>query len=561
MQIHELNNFTGTLGSGSYLAIDDGNDTGKISKTQLFAATEARIDNIIAGEAPSAEEIVDARLGDDGVVYPSLGDAIRDQFSDVKSDLSNVKKSIDYIYLVNDPAKVQYVNQYSAATVNSFVYNNINITPTASNQNILIKKTGRVLLKDHKYLCAIKINSVSAWEPDARNITMVFQNDGNVSNWNALKVTYGQLYNQAILTPTINTDIGFYIYFDAGFTIDFSIGIYDITDYENDVIQQIDFTNLPTTYSYTSTDHADASDYANEIKLPKRVACFGDSLTMGSGGNGVTYPSVLASLLGGEWSVTNQGVGGESSLEVMVRQGSAEALVKPFTIPASGSVEIAFEDIVVGRNIGVTVTASDSRINPVKIGGVEGVIDHANNAYTFTRSESGSSITLNRPTLVETHCETYRNDLQVIWVGTNGGWNESGSYTPDSLISQIDRMVDFLGNPNRPFLVIGLHHLFNWMTGVTLESLEKAMSMRYGRRFINQRKYIVTPIYNSNDEIISCYGLSDRNITPTANDITAIANGVVPPSLMADDVHYNGDAYHIVANLVYKRGKELKYWD
>lgn len=87
MQIHELNNFTGTLGSGSYLAIDDGNDTGKISKTQLFAATEARIDNIIAGPAPSAEEIVDARLGDDGVTYPSLGDAIRDQVGDLKSDL------------------------------------------------------------------------------------------------------------------------------------------------------------------------------------------------------------------------------------------------------------------------------------------------------------------------------------------------------------------------------------------------------------------------------------------------------------------------------------------
>lgn len=90
MQIHELNNFSGTLGSGAYLAVDDGNDTGKLSTQQLLAATEARIDNIIAGPAPSAEEIVDARLGDDGVTYPSLGDAIRDQFSDVKSDLSGV---------------------------------------------------------------------------------------------------------------------------------------------------------------------------------------------------------------------------------------------------------------------------------------------------------------------------------------------------------------------------------------------------------------------------------------------------------------------------------------
>lgn len=104
MQIHELNNFTGTLGAGAYLAIDDGNDTGKISSQGLLAATEARIDNIIAGPAPSAEEIVDARLGADGVTYPSLGDAIRDQFTDLKSaisDISEHNKNIIEGYLPN----------------------------------------------------------------------------------------------------------------------------------------------------------------------------------------------------------------------------------------------------------------------------------------------------------------------------------------------------------------------------------------------------------------------------------------------------------------------------
>lgn len=100
MQIHELNNFTGTLGSGAYLAVDDGNDTGKLSTQQLLAATEARIDNIIAGPAPSAEEIVDARLGDDGVTYPSLGDAIRDQVGDLKSDLKgSIYSLLDFAHL------------------------------------------------------------------------------------------------------------------------------------------------------------------------------------------------------------------------------------------------------------------------------------------------------------------------------------------------------------------------------------------------------------------------------------------------------------------------------
>lgn len=87
MQIHELNNFTGTLGAGSYVAIDDGNDTGKVSTQQILANTEARIDNIIAGEAPSAAEVTDARYGADGVTYTSLGTAIRTQFTDVKNHL------------------------------------------------------------------------------------------------------------------------------------------------------------------------------------------------------------------------------------------------------------------------------------------------------------------------------------------------------------------------------------------------------------------------------------------------------------------------------------------
>ena len=111
MQIHELNNFTGTLGSGAYLAVDDGNDTGKLSTQQLLSATEARIDNIIAGPAPSAEEIVDARLGADGVTYPSLGDAIRDQVSDLKDDLNSfVKKSYhgSPMFLFNEPENTTF---------------------------------------------------------------------------------------------------------------------------------------------------------------------------------------------------------------------------------------------------------------------------------------------------------------------------------------------------------------------------------------------------------------------------------------------------------------------
>lgn len=115
MQIHELNNFTGTLGAGSYVAIDDGNDTGKVSTQQILANTEARIDNIIAGEAPSAAEVTDARYGADGVTYTSLGTAIRTQFTDVKADLTPLTDWGQITNWTND----YYINAQGAVTSNA----------------------------------------------------------------------------------------------------------------------------------------------------------------------------------------------------------------------------------------------------------------------------------------------------------------------------------------------------------------------------------------------------------------------------------------------------------
>lgn len=84
MQIHDLNNYDGALDAGSYVAVDNGSDTGKVSISQLFQATkeeienvDARIDNIITSPAPTDAEIIDARRGADGEIYASLGDAIR----------------------------------------------------------------------------------------------------------------------------------------------------------------------------------------------------------------------------------------------------------------------------------------------------------------------------------------------------------------------------------------------------------------------------------------------------------------------------------------------------
>lgn len=106
MQIHELNFYNGSLDANACLAVDNGTDTGKITVPALLSdvvndvneldeTVNARIDNIIAGgAAPSEAEIIDARHGENGEDYTSLGAAIRGQYSDLKTGLVAVDQGI-----------------------------------------------------------------------------------------------------------------------------------------------------------------------------------------------------------------------------------------------------------------------------------------------------------------------------------------------------------------------------------------------------------------------------------------------------------------------------------
>lgn len=55
------------------------------------ASLQSQIDQLVApsGEAPSAAEVLNARIGADGVTYPTLGDAIRTNDSELKSQIGD----------------------------------------------------------------------------------------------------------------------------------------------------------------------------------------------------------------------------------------------------------------------------------------------------------------------------------------------------------------------------------------------------------------------------------------------------------------------------------------
>lgn len=332
-------------------------------------------------------------------------------------------------------------------------------------------------------------------------------------------------------------------------------------------IPTIDY--VPTSFNYAEykesvlakeSVNAEKANYAEKAgsiaQKEENVACTGDSLTYGYGASpgSTDYPTVLTKLCGK--TVYNLGVSGESTDEILARQGGFPAIINPVIIPADTSnVEITFIGTV---NIGggnTTLLRKDSGklVNPVIIDGVEGNISASNNKYYFTRLKDGTAHEVKRPQYVITkEMREHKDDIQIIFMGTNGGWMitaDDAETRIKKLTSQIDMMIDY--NTSKKYIIIGMHYFYSWVlyNGLTKEKLENAMLLKYGNHYINLRKYMIE------------YGLTDAGITPTEGDTTAISNGEVPPSLLySDGIHGNDSFYNILANLVNKKGKELGYW-
>lgn len=295
----------------------------------------------------------------------------------------------------------------------------------------------------------------------------------------------------------------------------------------------------------------------SKINGKETVNCWGDSLTRGVGvGSSYSkaFPYVLYGLLDGR-EVINCGVGGENTINIASRQGGLPNIVKPFTIPANASkVEVKLTNIY-GGSTGILLQGGSAldpttgqyvmtaQINPCSINGVEGTLTYENGKYYFSRSENGESVIVSRPTPLITYAmKSMRDNINIIWIGTNGGFTTSAE-----LIECVEAMIDYMSPINKKYIVIGIHHLVSTVAEM-FETIEKNMAMHFGRRYINQREYMIE------------YGLSDAGITPTNEDTAAISQGKIPPSLLYDDVHYNDKGYNIIANLVVERGKELGYW-
>lgn len=272
------------------------------------------------------------------------------------------------------------------------------------------------------------------------------------------------------------------------------------------------------------------------------ITCWGDSLTAGGG-----WTSTLESLSG--LKVYNGGTGGENSRTIMARQGGDVMIVNNITIPANTNpITIATRsgDGGISTYFGHKVTPllqGGAHVNPCYIGDVKGTLrwtgsahNDMNGTWTFTRAEAGKEVVINRPTAIRTDFDINRNSpkIMILFIGQNGGYDNF-----EHLIQQHRLMIEH--SNCEYFIVLGLSS----GTANQRAEYENAMRKEFGRRFISLREYL------------SQYGLDDAGITPTEQDLSMMAQGQTPQSLLTDSVHYNSACKTVIGNMIYRKIKEL----
>ena len=304
-----------------------------------------------------------------------------------------------------------------------------------------------------------------------------------------------------------------------------------------------------------------STELDNELQLCKKnnikvICCWGNSLTVGGGGDGVTYPNVLQSKLGNKYKVINCGVGGEKTSTITSRQGGIPMYIDiDIDIPDSKENEVIIGDL---KNSHLKSSFNDSivkpllqptsyyTVNPVFIDSVEYTLwwsgwDHKDEKgkYIIKRNDNGNSVKIKSGTLVHTASEYRFKDsfINIFFMGQNGGYSNN-----QDLLNQYKRMINF--STSDKFIIIGLYAKGTIEEMKEMESLFKS---EFGDKYINLREYL------------SGKSLTDANIKPTEKDIKAISDGFCPPSIMSDKVHLNKIGYKLLGNLVYERMSTLGY--
>ena len=273
----------------------------------------------------------------------------------------------------------------------------------------------------------------------------------------------------------------------------------------------------------------------------KEIVCPGDSLTAGDGIG--EYPMELQKILGNNYTVINQGVGGETSHTILARVGS-EAVYSQydFILPNAGQ-KVLIADGTTGKylknatsdgNVTPLLQNVSERVNPCYVNGVRCIMTReytysptnaSDNKWYLTPQENGKNITIKKgtPIILQGSNVCRNKDLLIEWIGTNDGQSAIQSDI-DGFVKRLRNSVQF-ANPK--CCIILNPHVF------VLEDFDNALRKEFGNQFFNWRVYV------------SSVALYEFGITPTTqetltelqkqngvlSDVECMEAGTLPSSL------------------------------
>ena len=297
----------------------------------------------------------------------------------------------------------------------------------------------------------------------------------------------------------------------------------------------------------------------------KKINCAGDSLTMGatSGGEANLHPysETLKKLLGsGQYTfiVENNGIGGEKTLEIASRlNGLCAVTGADITIPYNREwIDLPSIKSIYNTDQSLTIlrqgTAlqgvyangfTDYRNYYVWIKGIRMTLAYWSGAgYKLVRAKNALDtnsifVPAGEPIIFERTMSERENACNIIWTGVN-----DTSLT--DIVDKIKSILSYYNNQN--YIILGVHNVSQI---IFTDEIRSEYQKAFGVRFFDVDKYTRTS------------ALADCGITPTTADTTAISNGLCPPSLLAEGVHFIASFYDALANKLYDKLKQINVID
>lgn len=262
-------------------------------------------------------------------------------------------------------------------------------------------------------------------------------------------------------------------------------------------------------------------------------------------------------------ATVNFGIGGEGVGTIFGRVNSIPYKVKNnITIP-TGTTAINIE---LKNDYGswlLPLLQGDSNQALCIISGIVGTLSTNNSpadtsaTYTFTRSTAGRSKVIKAGEEILFECSGRYGGVvpganQIIFVGQNGGYKAGGDTAryqpsaPNITQEDADNLMDMIKNHilcTRPSKFLVLSPPVN-----TNAILESTFLNNFHGSFINVRERMV----NDGIDIALEKGYLVGDY-PTSQDQADIAEGKVPTSLRADNVHFNTAGYNVLGEIIYDK--------